>query len=225
MSSGTTIQSMQSPLKPSAGATFAVATTTVVLDTHEKKQVELEPNDAEDVDDETFLTLQRLLQTFNSVRPPIQSEAERRRAQREDQRRSLFEGFTDRSHRMTNRSAAERRIRSRVWSTTCSLPPVDSITRDRWTSTADESADKDELYALIPPAVLRSSFRPPTCHPKLEVVLTSDHKALRASLLPRRVSSPLPSSQGAKSRNMLLLKPPKSTWYLKGKNIKDKIVT
>ncbi|CAK5007685.1 unnamed protein product [Aphanomyces euteiches] len=204
---------MQNPKPIMAAQTAAPGTGTdeVYRPAPDFKKIDLEPEEEEV--DETYMTLQRLLQTFNSTRQPtvVQSEEERRREEREAQRRELYdEANNEREADNTgnSRSAAERRIRSRVWSTTCSLPPSEMIIRDRWLS--QDVDDSEDLYSILHPAIIRASFRPPTSHPKIEVIVTPDHEALLASL---------PRSQRAVSCGERMLKPPKSTWYLRGKNM------
>ncbi|KAF0693936.1 Aste57867_15156 [Aphanomyces stellatus] len=184
-----------------------------------RKKIDHQEPENEEID-ETLLTLQRLLntlnfqtnnsQTNNTAQSRPASEVERRRAEREAHRRDLYEGqdIPDRDRRRSNR-AAERRIRSRVWSTTCLMPEFGS--HDRWS--CDDGDDDDDDARILHPAIIRASFRAPMYHPKLEVKMTNDVKLLKASLPPRAARA----MSSCSSERML--KPPRSTWYLRGKNM------
>ncbi|KDO29271.1 hypothetical protein SPRG_05451 [Saprolegnia parasitica CBS 223.65] len=169
---------------------------------------EPEPQD----DDETFLMLQKLFVAANcraaSTTPQSNLYSrdeilERRRRQRETRRNSLYEGGV---HEEASTSMVERRIRSRVVHGSFRLAQVDLMSHDRW-------ALEDPMGRLHPivTRTKKGRLRSTVDNPKIDVVMTNEHRALQDSVMQN-----LLTTNGSAAH---VLHAPKATWYIRGKDI------
>ncbi|OQS05947.1 hypothetical protein THRCLA_01971, partial [Thraustotheca clavata] len=169
--------------------------------------VELRKPEPVEDEDETFLMLQKVL--MNRPAPPMptiysrEELLERRRRQRERRRNSLYEGN---EREEPPASYVERRIRSRVVSGSFSLAQVDLMSHDRW-------ALEDPMGRLHPIVTRTKKGRERSTldNPKLQVVFTNEGRVLQESLTRNIIAKNTSAAS--------LLHAPRSTWYIRGKDI------